>query len=173
MWKHYDVPSILFSSNEEGEAWSEARAAKKKILQEQLEPLHEEVKALAQVYGPATEWLDGSRHTPEFVLVAINDHRDHAFQDLKYLWKKVSIGKALLGHEAVMGAATEHLKKRAFIEHQDSVVKKVEYAATSHFSCIEEALQGLSRVKCCADVDAVINKLVIDKDLYTGIPSVN
>ena len=162
--------------NEEGkEKFDEyaARTIRQRILNEQLDRLQKESQALEEVYGPVSDWVNGSKHHPGFLRSAINQHKGEALERVIYLGQRICIAKSLSKRAFAISASTKHSRKMYLTDHQDELCEKAQQAVSRHFEPIIYALQKLQQAETNKEVDEVTRDFLKAKpSLVAGIPSV-
>lgn len=150
------------------------RTIRQRILSEQLDRLQKESQALEEVYGPTSGWVNGSKHLPDFLRSAINQHKEEALDKLIYLGQRICIAKSLSERASTSGVSTKHLRKVYLIDHQDELCERAHQAVSCHFEPVMRVLQRLQQAKTDAEVDEATRDFSgAEASLFTGIPLVH
>jgi hypothetical protein len=151
--------SLIKNSNtpEEVDIYSK-RVICQRILLEELEHLQEEVEALEQVYGPALDWVNGSKHTPDFLRTSIKQNRSESLERLIYLKQRVLIAKSLSEKSIASGGSSKHLCRLYLVNHQDELYKSSKEAAAAHFVPVKRVLSLIEGAETNEEIDRSIRE---------------
>lgn len=153
----------------------ELRAMRQRILNDQLDLLQKEARVLEEAYGPISDWVNGSKHLPDFLRTAINQHRAEALEKMMYLGQRICIAKSLRERATTAsGASTKHLRKVYLVDHQDELYESAKQAVACHFEPIVCVLEKLTRAKTNEEIDEACREfLEAETSLVSGIPLVH